>query len=226
MGRMQKPVKLVRKDLRSGTKPTLSMLSNSWICSIQVNYITHHEVYKPGSLSTPVRLVSKSSFRNGSMNLNDLTVKGPNMLADIFNNLFKFRSYQIALVFNISKAYNSIKTGLVEKHLRRLWSCVNPQHDDRKIYGFNCVQFGDRSAAALMTIAVEKAAKSYEAVAKDLNLSVKEVKESSKKLRKDTYVYDGTTGGSRKQVERMIGIKLEDGSYSGTIPTMMKKVWL
>ena len=30
-----------------------------------VNWITHHEVYKPGSLSTPVRLVSNSSFRNG-----------------------------------------------------------------------------------------------------------------------------------------------------------------
>ena len=57
-----------------------------------VNFITHHEVYKPGSLLTPVRLVSNSSFRNGSTNLNDLTVKGPNMLADIYNNLFKFRS--------------------------------------------------------------------------------------------------------------------------------------
>ena len=98
------------------------------------------------------------------------------MLTDIFNNLFKFRSYQIALVFDISKAYNSIKTGLVEKHLRRLWFRVNPQHDDWKIYGFNCIQFGDRPAAALMTIAVEKAAKSYEAVAKDLEISVKYLK--------------------------------------------------
>ena len=86
-----------------------------------VNYITHHEVYKPGSLSTPVRLVSNSSFRNRSTNLNDITVKGPNTLADIYNNLFKFRSYQVALIFDITKAYNSIKTGLVEKHLRRLW---------------------------------------------------------------------------------------------------------
>ena len=86
-----------------------------------VNYITHHEVYKPGSLSTPVRLVSNSLFRNGSTNLNDITVKGPNTLADIYNNLFKFRSYQVALVFDITKAYNSIKTGLIEKHLRRFW---------------------------------------------------------------------------------------------------------
>ena len=75
-----------------------------------VNYITHHEVYKPSSLSTPVRLVSNSSFRNGSTNLNDITVKGPNTLADVYDNLFKFRSYQAALVFNITKAYNSIKT--------------------------------------------------------------------------------------------------------------------
>ena len=91
-----------------------------------VNYITHHKVYKPGSLSTPVRLVSNSSFRNGSTNLNDITVKGLNTLADIYNNLFKFRSYQVALVFNITKAYNSIKTGLMEKHLRRFWFRVNP----------------------------------------------------------------------------------------------------
>ena len=82
-----------------------------------INYITHHEVYKPGSLSTPVRLVSNSSFKNGSTNLNEITVKGPNTLADIYNNLFKFRSYQVALVFDSTKAYNSIKTGLVEHHL-------------------------------------------------------------------------------------------------------------
>merc|ERR1712089_32768 len=80
--------------------------------------------------------------------------------------------------------------------------------------------------AALMTIAVEKAAESYEAVAKDLKLSVSKVKEDSKKLLKDTYVDDETTGGSRKQVEKMIGIKQEDRSYSGTIPAMMKKVGL
>ena len=78
-----------------------------------INYITHHGVYKPRSLSTPVRLVSNSSFKNGSTNLNEITVKGPNTLADIYNNLFKFRSYQVALVFDITKVYNSIKTSLV-----------------------------------------------------------------------------------------------------------------
>ena len=78
-----------------------------------INYITHHEVYKPGSISTPIRLVSNSSFKNGNTNLNDICVKGPNTLVDIFENLLKFCSYQVALIFNITKAYNSIRTGIV-----------------------------------------------------------------------------------------------------------------
>ena len=122
-----------------------------------VNFITHHEVYKPGSISTPIRLVSNSSFKNGKTNLNDICVKGPNTLADIFENILKFRSYQVALVFDITKAYNSIKTGIVEKNLRRFWFCQDPQ-DKWRMFGFECVQFGDRPAAAIMTIAVERAA--------------------------------------------------------------------
>ena len=49
-------------------------------------YITNHEVYKPGSLSTPVCLVSNSLFKNGSTNHNDVTVMGPNTLVDIYDN--------------------------------------------------------------------------------------------------------------------------------------------
>ena len=51
-----------------------------------------------------------------------------------------------------------------------------------------------------------------------MNLDVNKVKDDSIKLLKDTYIDDRTTGGSKKQVERMIGTKLEDGSFSGTIP--------
>ena len=47
--------------------------------------------------------MSNSSFKNGTTNLNEITVKGPKTLADIYNNLFKFRSYQVALVFDITR---------------------------------------------------------------------------------------------------------------------------
>ena len=83
-----------------------------------VNWNTHHDVLKD-SATTPVRLVSNSSFANGSTNLNNLLVKGPNTLNCLFTNLVRFRGYEIALVGDISKAYNSIKTGEVERHVRR-----------------------------------------------------------------------------------------------------------
>ena len=73
-----------------------------------------------------------------------------------------------------------------------------------------------------MTIAVGKAAKTYKDVARDLNLSIEEVKKDSKKLFEDTYVDDG----SIKEVDRMISVKPPDGSFSETIPSMMKKVGL
>ena len=77
-----------------------------------------------------------------------------------------------------------------------------------------------------MTIAVKRAAETYPEVARDLDIDVDEVKEDSIKLLKDTYIYDGTTGGTKKQVNRMLGFKMEDGSYSGTFPRMMQKVGL
>ena len=76
-----------------------------------------------------------------------------------------------------------------------------------------------------MTISVENAAETYEDVAMDLNHSVQEVKNDSKKLLEDTYVEDGTSGSSIKEDDRMIGVKLPYRSISGTIPSMIKS-WL
>ena len=77
-----------------------------------------------------------------------------------------------------------------------------------------------------MTIAVEKAAKTLKDVAKDLNLAINNVKNDSRKLLEDTYVNDITTRSSRREVESMIGVKLEDGTFFGTIPAMMNQVGL
>ena len=71
---------------------------------------------------------------------------------------------------------------------------MNPE-EEWKLYGFSCVQFGDRPAATIMTIAVEKASQTYEDVAKALNIDKEIVKEDASKLLLDTYVDDGTTGG-------------------------------
>ena len=51
-------------------------------------------------------------------------------------------------------AYNSIKTGEVEHHVIRYWFRFS-QNKPWKVLQANCVMFGDRPAASLMTIAVE-----------------------------------------------------------------------
>ena len=58
-----------------------------------VNYITHQEVYKDSS-TTPVRVISNSSFHNRTTTLNKCLIKGPNTLVDLYKNLIKFRGYE------------------------------------------------------------------------------------------------------------------------------------
>lgn len=101
---------------------------------------------------------------NGSSNLNDVTVNDPNILSHIFNIHFNFKSYQIALGFVITKAYTSIKKGLVKRYIRRFWFREIPESNHWKVFGFYCVQFGDHPAAALMTISPERAAETYKEI--------------------------------------------------------------
>ena len=176
-----------------------------------VNYITHHAVERP-SATTPFRIVTNSSHRNGVRSLNDCLPKGPNSLNSMFNISIRFRAHETGLVFDLTKAYNSLKTGLPEKHLRRLlwrFSADEPWQD----FGFVVVAFGDRPAANFLELG------------KNLTADAGEMIDpvASKKIKLDSYVDDGVTGGSRSEVNRMVGARLEDGTYSGTIGQIFKK---
>ena len=54
-------------------------------------------------------VLSSIVYASMKKNLSDLSVKGPNTLIDRYDNIFKFKSYQEALVFHISKGYNYTK---------------------------------------------------------------------------------------------------------------------
>ena len=47
--------------------------------------------------------------------------------------------------------------------------------------------------------------------------------EAAKRIKQDTYVDDGVTGGTQTQVDRFIGEKSADGSFSGTISQILGK---
>ena len=84
-----------------------------------INYVTHHSVLKD-SMTTPVRLVSNSSVKNSGTSLNDCLVKGPDTLNPMLDNLIRFQGYEVGICFDITKAYNALKTSTFERNLRRV----------------------------------------------------------------------------------------------------------
>ena len=93
-----------------------------------VHYIVHFPVTKTSSVSTKVRIVSDSKLKNNLSHLsfNDLIKPVPNALSDMLGVVMRFREKPTVLLYDLSKAYQSIKTGLAERHLRRFFIAQTP----------------------------------------------------------------------------------------------------
>ena len=122
-----------------------------------IHYITLFAVLNNDSKSTRVRVVSNSAMKNAHTHLsfNDTTDSVPNALNDLFNVLVQWRGHEQALMWDLSKAYQSVKTGELELHLRRVLYRA-PGEDDFVSYGFTCATFGDDPAAAALELAKRK----------------------------------------------------------------------
>ena len=126
-----------------------------------VRYVDHHEVYKESS-TTPVRIVINSSFKEGNeLSLNDILMKGPNVLSSLFDVLVRWRLYPVAFAGDISKMYHNVDTEPLEANLRRLlWrDCKQDQPPD--VYCFQTVTFGDRPAGCIVVSALRATADMY-----------------------------------------------------------------
>ena len=60
-----------------------------------ISFVSHHGVHKPGSTSTPLRIVTNSSLKNTTCGLspNECMQEGPNALASLIEVLIGFRLY-------------------------------------------------------------------------------------------------------------------------------------
>ena len=112
--------------------------------------------------------------------------------------------------YDLAKAYNTMQTGMVERHLRRfIWKLTEdgPWVD----FAIDKVHFGDRPAACQLEVSKRKIAE----LGRDID------PQAAACLTEDTYVDDGLCGGDDKDIERMIGSKDADGNYEGTIPRIL-----
>ncbi|XP_043198573.1 uncharacterized protein LOC122368576 isoform X1 [Amphibalanus amphitrite] len=127
-----------------------------------IRYISHHEVLKPDSKSTPCRIVFNSSARFQGQILNDFWAKGPDLLNSLLGILLRFRGDSVGVVGDVKKMYHSVKIPLLDQHTHRfLWRDLEEREPDT--YVMTSVSFGDRPAGAIATLAMRKTAEQGQA---------------------------------------------------------------
>ena len=144
-----------------------------------VHYVTHHGVQNSHSKSTPLRVVVNSTTKNcfNGPDLNSLFAKGPNSINSLYRVLIRWREFEVACVYDVSKAYHSMKTGDMEFFLRLMvWKFH--EDDGWQIYGHNVVGMGDLGASVLLELT--------KGVAAEVGRIICEL--ASKQLKKNGYV--------------------------------------
>ena len=137
-------VKIRREEMDNYTEP--------------VNYNNHFEVINENSSSTRLRIVSNSAQKNARsrLSLNDCMAKGPDLLAILKDVLLHFRTMQVAVILDLTKAYQGIHTREKEKHLGRiLWR--QSQEEEWKDFAFTRATFEDVAARLLLEVAKQRA---------------------------------------------------------------------
>ena len=87
------------------------------------------------------------------------------------------------------------------------------EDDSWEDFAFDCVHFGDCCAATQLEVGKDLAA--------DAGRDIDPV--AADRIKADTYVDDGVTGGTVEEVARFKGVKSADGTFSGTIPQILGK---
>ncbi|XP_063603426.1 uncharacterized protein LOC134779294 [Penaeus indicus] len=119
-----------------------------------VHYIHHHEVLKPESKSTPIRIVFNSSASYMGQKLNDFWAKGPDILNSLLGVLFRFRQNNIAIAGDIAKMYHTVKLSTMDEHTHRfLWRDLDDNRPPDQ-YALTTVTFGDKPSGTIATLAL------------------------------------------------------------------------
>ena len=147
-----------------------------------VNYVSHHAVLKDTSATTKCRSVCNSSLSHNGTSLNSILPKGPSSISNLLHVIMRFRSKPFVLVADLKKAYNTIKTSLLDCHLRRLlWYDSNDiEGNDPQLqtYGMTTVAFGDTPAQYILEVAKMEISNYCKDILKNEDLSLKILNES------------------------------------------------
>lgn len=159
------------------------------------------------TVTTPVCLVWNSSQKFRGQSLNDLLIKGPDVLNDIRAVLIRFRQGVFAALGDIRKMYNSVWLEDQEVRLHRfLWR--DSEEEDIREYAITRVNIGDKPAGCIAQVAMRETASlpMFHHLAKERRV-----------LEQDVYVDDILTShddlGQLKQITANVEHILEAGGF-------------
>lgn len=141
---------------RGAAKKLTKEMIDNWDGAVW--YISHLVAPNPHSLTTPVRIVWNSSQKFEGMSLNDLLLKGPDVLNPFRAVLLRFKKGQHAALGDIRNMYNSVWLEDQEMHLHRfLWR--ESQDEEIGEYAITRVNIGDHPAGCIAQLAMRETAK-------------------------------------------------------------------
>lgn len=107
------------------------------------HYIPHRPVFKPDSLTTPVRPVYDASCRVGKHpSLNMCLETGPNMLDLIPSMLLRFRRYPVGALADIRKAFQMVQVAVEDRKFQKFLWWKDVEKNIFKVYRHCRVVFG------------------------------------------------------------------------------------
>ena len=85
----------------------------------KVSYISHHPLLTPDKVTTRGCLVINLSLKNSGSgpSPNDNWLKGPNALKPMYGVFLCFCLYEVAIHFDLSKMFHTVRTGEPEKNM-------------------------------------------------------------------------------------------------------------
>ena len=124
---------------------------NNWKGAVW--YVSHLVAPNPHSVTTPVRIVWNSSQKFKGLSMNDILLKGPDVLNPIRAVLLRFREGVHAALGDIKKMYNSVWLEDREVHLHRFCWRDSPDEEISE-YAITRVNIGDRPAGCIAQLAM------------------------------------------------------------------------
>ena len=130
------------------------------------HFLSHHGVIRTDRETTKLRVVFRGSAKSdkSTASINERLEKGPNLVPHLFDIVVKFRSYLIAVVADIEKAFHQIQINPDDRRmLRFLWfDEVEKDCPEIKQFQFRRLVFGLTPSPAILASTVKHHFSKYE----------------------------------------------------------------